>query len=147
MSEQKLVLNEFMPYLLSVVSNRVSAHIARGYQDKFGLTVTEWRIMAVLGEQAGISADTVSQRTEVEKSLISRSLKKLIARNLVNRDFDAQDGRRHSLTLTATGIEIYEQVAPMSLLSEQQILAGLSEREQLNLKKLLNKLLHHTQRD
>ena len=45
MSASKLVLQDFMPYLLSVVSNRVSAHIARAYQDKFGLSVTEWRII------------------------------------------------------------------------------------------------------
>ena len=144
MSASKLVLQDFMPYLLSVVSNRVSAHIARAYQDKFGLSVTEWRIIAVLGEHTGVSADTVSQRTEVEKSLISRSLKKLIAKKLVSRKRDSEDARRHALRLTRKGEQIYQQVVPLSLSSEQAVLACLSEREQAMLAKLLNKLLQQT---
>ena len=99
-----LSLEDFLPYQLSILSNRVSSTIATAYQDKFALTVTEWRIMAVLGETmgvgspdvAGVSADTVSQRTQVEKSLISRAIKRLLARNLVRRETDAQ-GRTQAL--------------------------------------------------
>jgi len=99
--------------------------------------------MAVLGEQANISADTVSQRTEVEKSLISRSLKKLISRNLVRRQLDPNDARRHSLRLSATGEDIYHQIVPMSLLAEQEIFSCLSDAEKTRLLKLLTKMLSH----
>ncbi len=143
-----LLLEEFLPYQLSVLSNRVSSTIASAYQDKFGLSVTQWRIMAVLGEAGaegstlpnGVSADTVSQRTQVEKSLISRALKQLIARNLVRREIDATDARRHCLRLSKTGADIYRQVVPLSRAYEQQLFACLSSSELTTFKKLLNKV-------
>jgi len=43
-----LELERFLPYRLSILSNRVSQQIAREYQDRFDLSMTEWRVMAVL---------------------------------------------------------------------------------------------------
>lgn len=145
-----LLLEEFLPYQLSVLSNRVSSTIASAYHDKFGLSVTQWRIMAVLGEAGGeggtlpngVSADTVSQRTQVEKSLISRALKQLIARNLVRREIDATDARRHCLRLSKTGADIYRQVVPLSRAYEQELFACLSANELNTFKKLLKKVSH-----
>ena len=143
-----LSLEDFLPYQLSILSNRVSSTIATAYQDKFALTVTEWRIMAVLGETmgvgspdvAGVSADTVSQRTQVEKSLISRAIKRLLARNLVRRETDAQDARKHCLRLSRTGQDIYRQVVPLSKAYEQELFACLSNSERNTLHRLIKKV-------
>ena len=109
-----LTLESYLPYRLSILSNRVSSIIARTYQDKFGLSVTEWRIMAVLGEYPGASADEVSFKTQIEKSIISRALKKLLSRHLVHREVDEQDRRRQNLSLTETGADVYRQIVPVS---------------------------------
>jgi hypothetical protein len=37
-----------MPYRISVLSNRISGNIARLYGDRYGLAITEWRVMAIL---------------------------------------------------------------------------------------------------
>ena len=68
-----LTLERYLPYRLSILSNKVSGIVAQTYKDKFALSVTEWRIMAVLGEYSGISADEVSLKTQIEKSLIKPS--------------------------------------------------------------------------
>ena len=47
-----LVLSKYLPYRLSVASNKASGLIARAYQARFGLTIWEWRVIAVLGEGA-----------------------------------------------------------------------------------------------
>ncbi|MEO6657324.1 MAG: MarR family transcriptional regulator, partial [Arenimonas sp.] len=45
----QLELDRFLPYRLSVLSNRVSQDIAQLYQERFNLNITEWRVIAVLG--------------------------------------------------------------------------------------------------
>ena len=59
----QLDLEHFLPYRLSVLSNRISSAIAREYSQRFALTVTEWRVMAVLGRYPGLSANKVALRT------------------------------------------------------------------------------------
>ena len=62
-----LALESFLPYRLSVLSNRISNDIAQFYQRRFGLSVTEWRAMAVIGRYPGISAVDVTERTAMDK--------------------------------------------------------------------------------
>lgn len=138
-----LELNAFLPYQLSVLSNRVSATIAEAYADKFALSVTQWRIMAVLGEASGLSADTVSQRTQVEKSLISRAVKSLIERNLVRRETNANDARMHSLRLSKLGEEIYQQIVPLSKQIEAELFGCLSTQERQQFEQLIDKVHRH----
>ena len=64
---QILQLERYLPYRLSILSNRISALISETYSVKFALSITEWRIMAVLGEYPGVSADEVSLNTQIEK--------------------------------------------------------------------------------
>ena len=138
-----LTLERYLPYRLSILSNRVSMIIAQAYKDKFGLSITEWRIMAVLGEYPGASADEVSNKTQIEKSMISRAVQKLLGRNLVVRHVDAQDRRRQNLELTSTGKEVYEQIVPISYDYEDRLLECLSEKEINQLNKIITKLNAH----
>jgi DNA-binding MarR family transcriptional regulator len=96
------------------LSNRVSASIASAYRDRFALSVTEWRIMAVLGETPGQSGEEVSNKTQIEKSILSRSIKKMLARNLIERTIDTQDRRRQVLKLSDVGKDIYSEIVPLS---------------------------------
>ena len=138
-----LKLDRFLPYILSKVSNNISRIIAETYKNKFALSVTEWRIMAVLGELPGSSADEVSFRTQVEKSLISRALQKLLKRELVSRQVDEKDRRRHNLALTEAGKDIYNEIVPVSYEYESLLLECLSDDERDQLDRLLNKLNVH----
>src|SRR5690606_24458309 len=62
-----LQLEHFLPYRLSVLSNRISDAIAREYSQRYALGVTEWRVMAVLGRWPGLTASQVAQRTAMDK--------------------------------------------------------------------------------
>ena len=139
-----LTLERYMPYRLSILSNRVSSIIAEAYKDRFGLSITEWRIMAVLGEYPGVSADEVSSKTQIEKSMISRAVQKLLDRQLVQRRVDAADRRRHHLKLTESGLEVYDQVVPMSYDYEKRLLDCLTEMELTQLDSLIEKLYRQT---
>jgi len=143
-TDKILTLERFLPYQLSVSSNKISGFFADIYQDKFALSITQWRIMAILGEYPGSSADDVSNKTQIEKSILSRAINKLLHRHLIQRVFCESDKRRSMLSLTDTGMDVYSEVVPLSYQYEQQLLDcfNLEERAQFNL--LLEKLYQHT---
>ena len=135
-----LILEDFLPYRLSLLSNTVSSRIAATYQDKFGISMPEWRIMAVLAEYPESAADDVCQRTRIEKSVVSRSVARLLGRNLLTRELDKQDRRRSSLSLSETGHAVYSEVMPVAERFELMLLSGLDAGEKKQLSSLLTKL-------
>ena len=140
-----LTLERYLPYRLSILSNKVSTLVAKSYQDKFALSITEWRIMAVLGEYSGISADEISAKTQIEKSLISRAISKLLKRKLIERSLSVEDKRRSEISLSETGYAVYSEIVPVSLDYEQSLLAALSEHEQVLLSDLIDRLYAHAE--
>lgn len=143
--EPLLTLERYLPYRLSLLSNKVSETVAKTYKDKFAISITEWRIMAVLGEYPGISADEVSLKTHIEKSLISRAISKLLKRKLLCRNISEDDKRRSELMLSNTGYEVYEEIVPLSLEYERKFLATLSQQEQEVLSSLIDRLSQHAE--
>jgi len=135
-----LILEEFLPYRLSLLSNTVSGAIAALYADKFAISMTEWRIMALLGEHPRISADELCRRTRIEKSVVSRAVARLLERHLLLRETDVADRRRSILELSTTGQEIYAEIAPVALELEQRLVARLDVEERRALDALLAKL-------
>ena len=137
---QGLNLKDFLPYRLSIVTNRISASFARLYSEKFDLSIPEWRVMAVLGQQPGLSADEVCSETEMDKVPVSRAVSKLLDKGLLRREFSGRDRRRSILCLSEAGYGMYAQIVPLALSYEAELKAVLTPREQSQLEKLLDKL-------
>ena len=135
-----LILQKFLPYRLSVLSNRISQAIADRYVEKFSLTLSEWRMIAVLGEESDLSAAEVSQRTAMGKVAVSRAVKNLLAMGRLERHFSNDDRRRSVLSLSREGRQVYQKVRPLALSYEARLLSGLSTEEQEFLHNILNKL-------
>lgn len=138
-----LTLDRYLPYRLSILSNKVSGLVAQTYKDKFAITVTEWRIMAVLGEHPGISADEISAKTQIEKSILSRAIAKLLKRKFIERDVSEEDKRRSIINLSETGLSVYKEVVPLSYQHEQELLQCFSDEEQQQFSELIDRLYRH----
>ena len=132
-----LELDRFLPYRLSVLSNRISQDIARLYADRFALSVTEWRVMAVLGRYPDLSATEVAERTAMDKVAVSRAVTSLLASGRLKRRMHGADRRRSVLELSAKGHRVYDEVAPLALAYEQRLLQGLKADERAALDRLL----------
>ncbi len=135
-----LDLEHFVPYRLSVLSNRVSSAIAKEYSDRFGLSIPEWRVMAVLGGTPGLSARDVAERTAMDKVQVSRAVESLMRARRVTRSADAQDGRIQRLALTPKGHAIYDDVVPLALHLEEMFLSALKPDERRQFDALMAKL-------
>lgn len=136
-----LVLEDFLPYRLSILSNRVSRAIAARYAKVFDLTVPEWRIIAVLGRRPGLTAKEVAEATEMDKVAVSRAVARLVEAKRVAARADRDDARRQILSLTAQGESVHARIAPIALASEQRLLSALDAREREQLDVLLDRLL------
>ena len=110
--KNELKLKEFLPYRLSVLSNRISRDIAKRYQERFSLTIPEWRVMAILGETPGLSASQVGEKTAMDKVAVSRAAAGLLAAKLIARKTDSADKRKVVLSLSKKGRKKFGKTLP-----------------------------------
>ena len=135
-----LELETFLPYRLSVLSNTLSQAIAKVYDKRFDLSVTEWRAMAVLGNRPDISAREVAERTAMDKVAISRAVARMLKKGRIERSTARHDKRQSVLRLSEEGWRIYNQVEPLALEHEQRLLAHLDAEERQWLARILDTL-------
>ncbi|WP_210357900.1 MULTISPECIES: MarR family winged helix-turn-helix transcriptional regulator [Sphingomonas] len=129
MGEPRLVLDEFLPFRLSVTSNLVSGLIARAYQSLFGLSIPEWRLITVIAESGGITQQAIGARTRMDKVTVSRAAIALVERGLLARQDNPDDRRSHLLDLTEAGRALYAAVAPKALDLEARIFSRFPRDE------------------
>ena len=126
---EELILEEFLPYRLAVLSHTVSSKIAGVYEERFKVSIPEWRVIAILGRFPGLSAVEVAQRTMLDKVAVSRAVTKLIKNGRLDREFADADRRRSILNLSEEGRRIHDEIAPLALQFEKDLLHGISPDE------------------
>lgn len=133
-------LELFLPYQLSIASNAVSGRIAQEYRSRFGLSIPEWRVMAILGDSGAMTQRDLTMRTLMDKVAVNRACKVLEDRSLAERTPNEHDGRSHLLDLTADGRAMFEQIMPLALELERRLLEGFSEEEIALFREMLEKV-------
>lgn len=137
----ELQLENYLPYRLAVLSSTVSATVARAYDKRFGVSIPEWRVIAVLGRFPGLSAVDVAARTLMDKVAVSRAVTKLIKNGRIDREFADADKRRSILNLSAEGKKLHDEIAQLALQFERDLLQGFSSEEIDDLNSVMERLL------
>ncbi|MCW0232614.1 MAG: MarR family winged helix-turn-helix transcriptional regulator [Ferrovibrio sp.] len=140
MAKPSLHLEKFLPYRLSVVTNRISGALSRHYADRFGIGIPEWRVIANLGRTPGLTANAVVERSAMDKVTVSRAVAALEAKGLLTRERDAGDKRKSRLTLSTRGQTVYAEIAPLALGFERDLLTALTADETAQLDRIIDKL-------
>src|ERR1700689_354742 len=109
-----IVLAEFLPYRFSILAERLSRALGQRYGRAFGLSIPEWRVMAVLGEGAECSTKQVIERTEMDRVKVSRAVIRLAAVGLVAQTRLLEDQRARMLSLTPRGQGVYRQIVQIA---------------------------------
>ena len=133
-------LESFLPYRLSVTTNRVSRAFAAQYEQEFGISIPEWRAIAVLGAFAPLSSNEICQRTAMDKAKVSRAVASLLKRGLIAREVHATDQRLIQLTLSKSGRRIFEAVIPRARAIEAAVTKGLSKSDVAHLHQILDRI-------
>lgn len=138
---QALELENFLPYRLSILAQLVSESLHDLYWQPFGLSVTQWRVMAALGRFAPLTASEVGQRIIMDKVAVSRAVSGLMQAGLVERATDSSDRRRSSLRLSPRGRTVHARIVPLALAFQDRLYAALSDDERRTFDELSDKLL------
>lgn len=133
-------LERFLPYRLSVLANTVGVKVAETYERRFGISIPEWRVMAMLAQFPDISAVDVAERTAMDKVAVSRAVQALLSKGYIKRQTHADDRRRSMLALSSSGRGVYKRIVPAARSFETQLLDALSARERKTLDELLTRL-------
>ena len=133
-------LEDFIPYKLAVVANRVSQSIGHLFETEFNIQFTEWRILMALYAYGDLSFAEVVARTSMDKVRVSRAQRRLVDLKMITAQADTEDGRRLNLSLTATGAKHCAEILPAAAAREAWFLAALDDHEHKQLDVILDKL-------
>jgi DNA-binding MarR family transcriptional regulator len=134
-------IRELLSYRLHVVANLLSRGAELRYGREFGVSLWEWRTVALLGGAKGAqSLNELARAAGVDKSQMSRVVSGLAARGLVLRAIDANDGRGVRLTLTRAGRRLYEGLIHAAAERNDAFLDCLSDKERAAFDAALDKL-------
>ena len=137
--DRPLRLESFLPFRLSVASNAVSERVAGAYRQRFGISIPDWRIIAILGEEAALTQRQIVDRARMDKVTVNRAVRTLVERGLIERSAHGADQRSHRLALTDAGHALYKAVAPQALALEEAIFGGFEPWERAALMRLLER--------
>ncbi len=137
---QALRLSDSLSFRLSVLSNTISGRIAEAYEERFGLSLWQWRVMAVLGEVEPLTASAIVERTAMDKVAVSRAVTSLERKQLLERQVSQADKRRQVVRLTGKGRSTYETIAPQVVEFERAMSISLGETDRKRLLGLLDEL-------
>ena len=143
--DEELILEAFLPYRLSVLSHTISTTIAKVYEKRFGVSIPEWRVIAILGRFPGLSAVEVAERTMMDKVAVSRAVTKLIKNGRIHREFADADRRRSILNLSDEGRQVHNEIAPLALAFERELLEGIDTGDYAVFNEIVERLLAKSQ--
>ncbi len=112
MSKNRIVsLEDFWPYQVVLLADLVSRHTNSVLKSHGKINLSQWRVLAAIGDNPGRMASEVVAMTPMDKGIVSRATTALVEDGLVKKKIDPNDRRRAELFLTARGQKQYDQIS------------------------------------
>jgi len=135
------VIRDLLSYRLHVVANLLSRSAELRYRREFGVSLWEWRTVALLGGAGEpLSLNELARSAGIDKSQMSRVVSGLTRRRIVLRAADSSDGRGVRLALSKAGQRLYEGLIHAAGERDAVFMASLSQEEKKALDRVLAKL-------
>ncbi|MCM3563361.1 MarR family winged helix-turn-helix transcriptional regulator [Hydrogenophaga intermedia] len=135
----QLDLDRYVPGLLLWLSNKVSSSASALYHDRFGISVTEWRVLAYFKIYPWSTASKACELMGLDKAAVSRSVAQLVANGFL--ESRPQGLRKIEYRVTAEGNRLHNAVYRFAMAREQALLKGISDAERVLLIDLLQRML------
>ncbi|MTI00335.1 MarR family transcriptional regulator [Roseibium sp. RKSG952] len=136
-----LSLETFLPYRLNILAERVSLSFSKIYAQQFGISVPEWRVMAIIGQYGTVTSREIGRRSHMHKTKVSRAVTALERRTLIHRQNNPGDQREVFLQLTRNGRATYEELVPQALAFSNELMNSLDAAQRQALDGICNQLL------
>ncbi|MDD1780436.1 MarR family winged helix-turn-helix transcriptional regulator [Enterovibrio sp. ZSDZ35] len=135
-----LMLNQFLPYRMVNLADGISNACSKIYREEFDVSIPEWRVLARLAEHEKLNAKDIGDITFMDKSRVSRAVKLLEDKGLLQKVKDSTDQRASFLSLSDAGHELYAKIAPKALDWEAELIGVLDTVEYRDFLRVLEKL-------
>lgn len=119
-------LENYVPYQFSVIAGQLSSNLAALYNERFGITVAEWRILVNLAYSDSRTVRDIQQRVHLDKAKVSRAVAELESRGLLTKEIDGTDRRLLHLELTEAGRAMVRELVPMAKDFQRQVAQKLT---------------------
>lgn len=137
--------DDLLNYQLKRLFNIGGAPAVRLCEGRYGISRSQWRLIAALTEDGPMSPSRLCERTYWEQARVSKLLTEIMGKGLVERIEDDGDRRRATVRVSAAGRKLYAELFPQLAAINRRIMAALDESEALVLEECLRKLTERAQ--
>ena len=134
-------LNTFLPYLLNQAAEATSRGFQSVYAAEFGMTRTQWRVLANLGKFGSMTAKDICRISHIEKTKVSRAISALEQIGHLRRCASTEDRRAEILSLTDEGRHIFAALGRRAQDFDLRLRAELGSATAAELEDLLKRLV------
>lgn len=133
-------IRDLFSYRLAYMVRLNDRHAQSVLMEQHGLTLGEWRTLATIRYLGTPSLRHLARTTQQDEGLLSRYVKGLMGRGLVEKRASSEDQRVVELSLTAEGEALHGVVMTFAWQLNQDMFTDLTAAEQTQLLALLDKL-------
>lgn len=107
---QSLPLDKSLAYKITVIADLIARRVSNIAATVGGINLSQWRVLAAIGDQDGRTASQVVHMTPMDKGIVSRAVASLVTQGYLVRQASDQDGRVSHLYMTDGGRETFEKI-------------------------------------
>ena len=104
---------------------------------QYNLTGSEGAVLLMFNEKPELYQEDIIKKLEIDKSAVTRLLKRMESKNLIKRIQAPNDKRYCLIGITESGLEKQKLVDRVFNKKDHDIVAGLSKEEQTELRRML----------
>ena len=145
-SARAMDMDAFIPAALTNLAQKITAGASATYRPRFGVGITEWRIIALLAAEPWIAPVQICESTGLDKAAVSRGLRDLAAEGLVEARGVDGARRRVPVALTAKGLAIHDRMIGLALERQERLLEGFSAEERAQLQDFIARMRRRLER-
>lgn len=134
-------LEAFLPYLLNQAAEATSRAFQAVYRDRYGMTRTQWRVLAHLGQFGDMTARDICARSHIEKTKVSRAVAALESEGMLKRAPSPEDGRAEILSLTGKGRMAHAELGELARAHDRALRAAVGPEASARLDEGLRRLI------
>lgn len=121
------ILDDFLPYRLAVLAERLSRTYGERYKARYGLSRAEWRVLAHLSQHSAVSVREIHRKAEMDKSKVSRAAARLETAGFVTKQTSRTDKRLVELSLTPEGIDLMADLGAIAAEFNEMLVDSLGD--------------------
>lgn len=136
-------VTQLIGYQLLTLSNSIGLKAEKQSREHVGLSLPEYRVLTLVCSQGEVSVTSVCTLLTIDKAWVSRTLTKLMSKELVSVSNDLNDARRTVYSPTVAGLDKCQRLIALARQRQTELLKGFSVLEIKQLSSMIERMRHN----